>query len=46
MLRAGVLTLLLTTLPVAAAGEDPPSVPEIVQHAFTVVTVDGDTGLR
>lgn len=43
LLRAGILTLLLATLPVAAAGEDPPSVPEILQHGFRVVTVEGDT---
>lgn len=44
MLRVGVATLLLTSLPVLA-GEDLPSLPEILQHDFSVVTLDGETVL-
>lgn len=44
MLRAGTLILLLTALPLAAAGpEDLPSLPEVAQQGFEVVTLEGDT---
>lgn len=43
MLRVGTLTLLLAALPVAVAGADaPPSIPEILEQGFEVVTVEGD----
>lgn len=42
MLRVGLVTLLLASLPVAA-GEEIPSLPEVLQRDFRVTTLDGET---
>ena len=41
--RAGLLAWLLVTSPMASVGEEPPSIPEIADHGFEVVTLAGES---